>query len=109
MTVFKWSPLELFASENQLVSIRYNLAGDDGQNVVESEGTVTLDQAVANKPLADIVESDLIQWLEQSTTQDGVNLIKSNIEDQLMALKLAETLAITKVEFPWLAGTFTIA
>lgn len=109
MTTFTWTPLELFASEGQLVSIRYKLAGDDGQNVVESEGNLTLDPNIANKPLANIVESDLVQWLDQSTTIDGVNLIKSNIEDQLMSLKLAETLAITKVEFPWLAGTFTIA
>jgi hypothetical protein len=108
MTIFTWTPLELFASENKLVAIHYRITAVDGEHTVESEGNLTLLPETANKTLASIVESDLIQWLDKDTTQDGVNLIKSNLEDQIMKLKIVDTLAVQKVDFPWLAGTFTI-
>jgi hypothetical protein len=103
-----WKPLELFASENLLVSVRYLITANDGQNTVESEGNHSFADGTANKPLDQIVESDIIQWIEKDTTIDGVNPIKSNLEDQLIKLKLADTLKVSKVDFPWLAGTFTI-
>lgn len=106
--MFKWKPLELFASENLLVAVRYSMTAEDGEHTVESQGNHTFLPGTVNKDLADIVESDIVQWLEKDTTIDGVNPIKSNLEEQLMKLKLEDTLAITKVDFPWLAGTFTI-
>lgn len=106
MTTYTWTPLELFANGNQLVSIFYQITAVDGEYKVESQGNLTLLPGTANKPLTEIVESDLIQWLDKDTTQDGVNIIKSNLEDQLMKLKTADE--SVKVDFPWLAGTFTI-
>jgi len=106
--MFKWTPLELFASDNLLVAVRYSIVAQDGEHIVESQGNHTFLTDTVNKNLADIVESDIVQWLEKDTTIDGVNPIKSNLEEQLMKLKLADTLAITKVDFPWLVGTFTI-
>lgn len=108
MIKYTWKFLELFASEDQLISVRYLIVGDDGQNSVASEGSLVFQSETVTKPLADIVESDLIQWAEKDTTVDGVNLIKSNLEDQLKSLAIKKTLAISKVDFPWLAGTFTI-
>lgn len=108
MISYKWNFLELFASENQLISVRYLLSADDGQNIAESEGSLIFKPETANKSLADIVESDLVQWAEKDTTVDDVNLIKSNLEDQLKNLAIKQTLAVSKVDFPWLAGTFTI-
>jgi hypothetical protein len=108
MLLFKWKPLELFASENQLISIRYEITGSDGENTVKSEGNLTFQPTTVTKSLPDLVETDLIQWIEKDTTIDGVNLIKSNLEEQLTSLKLKKTLAINKVDFPWLSGTFTI-
>lgn len=106
--MFKWTPLELFASENVLVAVRYLAEANDGENTVQSEGNHTFLPNTANKRLSEIIESDIVQWLEKDTTIDGVNPIKSNLEEQLMNLKLAKTLAVAKVDFPWLAGTFTI-
>lgn len=108
MTTFNWKPIELFASENQLISVRYLLTAIDGEHTVESEGNHVFLPNTANKNLATIVESDIVQWLEKDLTVDGVNPIKSNLEDQITNLKLADTLAVGKVDFPWLAGTFTI-
>ena len=106
--MFTWKPLELFASENTLIAVRYLITANDGQNTVEGEGNHTFLPNTANKNLNEIVESDIVQWLEKDTTIDGVNPIKSNLEDQLISLKLADTLKVSKVDFPWLAGTFTI-
>ena len=79
------------------------LSGTDKIVTVQSEGKHTFSDGLVNKSLEQIVESDIIQWLEKDTTIDGVNAIKLAIENQLNSLKTAE-----KVDFPWLAGTFTI-
>jgi hypothetical protein len=100
---YKWKFLELFANNEQLISVRYLLSGTDNANTVESEGAHTFSVGVANKPLSTIVESDLVQWIEKDTTQDDVNPIKLAIENQLKALN-----SVQKVDFPWLAGTFTV-
>lgn len=101
--MFTWKLLELFANEEQLIGVRYLLIGTDEINTVESEGKHTFSDGIVKKPLNEIVESDIVQWLEKDTTQDDVNLIKLAIENQLKSLKSSK-----KVDFPWLANTFTI-
>jgi len=103
MINFNWKILELFAQDKKLISIRYLLSGTDNKNTVESEGQHTFTDGIANKQLDQIVESDIVQWLEKDTTQDDVNPIKLAIENQLKAIE-----NVQKVDFPWLAGTFTI-
>ena len=101
--IFTWKLLELFANGNQLVSVRYVLVGTNDTNTIESEGQHIFNDGTVNKPLDQIVESDLVQWIEKDTTQDDVNPIKLAVENQLKALE-----NVQKVDFPWLAGTFTI-
>jgi hypothetical protein len=101
--MFTWTLLELFAEKNQLISVRYLLSGTDGKITVQSEGKHTFTEGTVNKPLNVIVESDIVQWLEKDTTQDDVNPIKLAVQNQINSLKITE-----KVDFPWLAGTFTI-
>jgi len=101
--MFKWKFLELFANGDQLVAVRYLLLGTDGTNNIESEGKHNFEIGTVNKSLADIVESDLVQWIEKDTTKDDINPIKLVIENQLKALETAK-----KVDFPWLANTFTV-
>ena len=103
MISFQWKILDIFANSEQLVSVTYLLSGTDGTNTVESKGKHTFSNGIVNKSLADIVESDLVQWLEKDTIQDDVNLIKLAIENQLKAIENAK-----KVDFPWLANTFTV-
>jgi len=59
-------------------------------------GTVT-------KKIANIVEGDIWQWIEQDITKDGINPIKLTIENQLNTIE-----NVKKVDLPWLANTFTI-
>lgn len=101
--MFTWKILELFAENSQLVSVRYLLSGIDKGLTVQSEGKHTFSDGLVNKSLEQIVESDILQWLEKDTTKDGVNAIKLAVENQLKSIKTNE-----KVDFPWLAGTFTI-
>ena len=101
--MFTWKLLELFAADNLLSSVRYLIVANDGEHTVESEGNHVFSNGIANKPLDQIVESDIVQWLEKDTTIDGINPIKLAIENQLKALNNTK-----KVDFPWLAGTFTI-
>ena len=100
---YKWKFLELFADNDQLISVRYLVSATDNINTVESEGVHIFENNTANKLLSTIVESDLVQWIEKDTTKDDVNPIKLAIESQLNALNTTK-----KVDFPWLAGTFTI-
>jgi hypothetical protein len=101
--MFTWKILDLFANDDKLVGVRYLLSGTDNQVTVQSEGNHTFSDGIVNKSLAEIVESDIVQWLEKDTTNDDVNAIKLAVENQLNGLKTSE-----KVDFPWLAGTFTI-
>ena len=101
--MFTWKIKELYANGNQLVSVTYLLSGTDGTNTVESKGKHTFSNGIVNKSLADIVESDILQWIEKDTIQDDVNPIKLAIENQLKAIENAK-----KVDFPWLANTFTV-
>lgn len=101
--MFTWTILELFANDNKLISVKYLITGTDDLNIVKSEGNHTFSDGIVNKSLDKIVESDIIQWLEKDTTQDEINPIKLSVENQLKNLKNVE-----KIDFPWLAGTFTI-
>jgi hypothetical protein len=79
------------------------LKAQDEQNTVETEGEHTFLEGTINKPLSEIKKDDLTRWIEQDTTQEDVNLIKSNLENQLEALKKSE-----KIDFPWETNTFNI-
>lgn len=103
MINYTWKFLELFADNDKLSAVRYLLTGTDGQVTVGSEGKHIFEDGTVNKSLDQIVESDIIQWLEKDTTQDDVNLIKLAIENQLKAIE-----NVKKIDFPWLANTFTI-
>lgn len=99
---FNWSILETFG-EKTITSVRYLLKAQDEENTVETEGNHEFSKGLVCKPLSEIKESDLIGWIESDTTQDGINPIKLNLENQLEALKTSK-----KIAFPWESDTFTI-
>jgi hypothetical protein len=100
MINFTWKIFEIF---DEAKSVRYLLTAFDGQNFVNTEGNHVFSNGLINKNFAEIKESDLIGWLESDTTKDDVNALKLNLEKQLKALETAK-----KVDFPWLANTFTV-
>jgi hypothetical protein len=102
MIDFKWSILEIFGDQT-ITKVRYLLKAQDEQNTVETEGEHTFLEGSITKPISEIKEQDLIGALIQDTTQEEVNLIKSNLESQLEALKTSK-----KIDFPWETNTFNI-
>ena len=96
---YTWKILEISAEAK---SVHYLLSVTDGVNIVESEGNHIFSDGIVNLPFEQIKNSNLIDWLNQDTTKDDVNAIKLNLENQLKALENNK-----KVEFPWLADTFT--
>jgi hypothetical protein len=102
MFTYKWSILDTFGNEN-ITKVRYLLKAQDGENSVETEGNHEFSEGLICKPLSEIKESDLIGWLESDTTQNNVNPIKLNLENQLKTLKTSN-----KIGLPWEAETFTI-
>jgi hypothetical protein len=102
MITYTWSILEIFGDQT-ISKVRYLLKAQDEQNTVETEGEHTFLKGTIIKPVSEIKEDDLTRWIEQDTTQDDVNLIKSNLENQLEALKTSK-----KIDFPWETNTFNI-
>ena len=101
--MFIWKILELFANDDKLTAVRYLLSGTDGKITVSSEGRHDFKDGTVNKSLSETVESDIVQWIEKDTTQGDINPIKLAIENQIKALEISQ-----KVDFPWLANTFTV-
>jgi len=98
--MFTWKILEISAEAK---SVRYLLNATDGVNTVSSEGNHVFSDGSINKPFSEIVEQDLINWLNNDHVEDDVNGIKQNLIKQLKELQNNQ-----KVEMPWLANTFTI-
>jgi hypothetical protein len=49
-----------------------------------------------------VTEEMIASWIEQETMKDGINLIKSRLEEQLNELNKAQS-----VVAPWLPQVFT--
>ena len=103
MTQFNWSILETFGNGLTITKVRYFVEATNEGNIVKTEGEHTFNEGTVCKPLEEIKEENLIAWVQQDTTKDEVNIIKSNLEKKLESLKSSE-----KADFPWLANTFTI-
>jgi hypothetical protein len=103
MITYTWSILEIFANNEQIEKVKYLLKAQDESNTVETEGYHCFSEGAIFKPFAEIKEENLIAWLDRDTTQDDINIIKLNLENQLEALKTSK-----KVAPPWEADTFTI-
>jgi len=102
MITYTWSILEIFGNQT-IAKVRYLLKAQDETNMVQTGGYHEFTEGLVNKPLSQVIESDLIGWLVSDTTQDGVNPIKLNLENQLKSLKINQ-----KIDFPWEKNTFTV-
>jgi hypothetical protein len=89
---FTWKILELFVNAK---GVKYYVQATDGKNTTDSEGNYYFPEGKVNMPFDQIKEQNLIDWIDKEA-------VESNLTAQLQALDSDK-----KVEFPWLADTFT--
>ena len=99
---FTWKILELSAENEIITHAKYSVIAKDGDISVETEGNWWFNNPVITIPFADVTEEMVISWIEQETMKDGVNLIKSRLEEQLNVVN-----SDTTVIAPWLPQVFT--
>ena len=96
----KWKILDIYAEGELITHVRYHASIDE----VETEGHWYFREPQLNIKLADVTEEILIEWITKEAIQDGVNPIKSRLEEQLAALNKTE-----KVYPPWKPKVFTVS
>jgi hypothetical protein len=88
MTTFNWKILEISADNDLITHAKYHVTAEaETGEKVETEGNWWFSDKILKKPFAEIAETDVASWIENETTQNGVNLIKSRLEEQLASLK----------------------
>ena len=103
MITFEWKILEISADGDLITHAKYHvLAQADTGEKVETEGNWWFSDKILNKPFNEVTEADVILWIQNETTQNGVNLIKSRLEEQLASLQGNRV-----VVAPWLPQIFT--
>ena len=103
MTTFLWKILEISADGELITHAKYHVTAEaDTGEKVESEGNWWFSEKILKKPFAEITEADVALWIENETTQNGVNPIKSRLEEQLASIKGNRV-----VVAPWLPQIFT--
>ena len=90
--MFTWKILEIFAD---CKGVKYLSSVIEGKNIVETKGNYYFPEGKVNLPFEKIKEQNLIDWIDKEA-------VEYNLQAQLQAMDSDK-----KVEFPWLADTFT--
>jgi len=99
---YKWQINELSAENGLITHAKYHLTLSDDTNSVETEGNWWFKNPVLNIPFDQVTEENVISWLENDAIKDGVNVIKSRLEEQLAILEKSNV-----VVPPWKPQVFT--
>lgn len=99
---YKWSILDISAKDGLITHAKYKVELSDQDQIVETEGNWFFDKPVLKVPFDKVTEEMVCSWIEQETMKDGVNLIKSRLEEQLNELNKASS-----VIPPWMPQVFT--
>ena len=90
--MINWKILNLFAEAK---GVKFLVSITDGNKTIEQEGNYWFPEGKVNLPFEQIKEQNLIDWIDKDA-------IESNLQAQLQAMDSDK-----KIEFPWLADTFT--
>jgi hypothetical protein len=97
--IFAWRILDIYAEGELITHVRYHAS----IGKVETEGNWYFREPQFNTPLANVTEEMLIEWIEKEAIQDGVNPIKSRLEEQLKAIQPE------KIYPPWKPKVFSVS
>lgn len=101
MTTFKWKILETVVQDDFLKSLKYYCKAEDGDLSVDTEGYWSMKKTYI--VTSDSYETEVVNWLIDETTQDGVNAIKSRLQEQLDNLRNPVSTSL-----PWAVPTFKV-
>jgi hypothetical protein len=99
--IYTWKILEISAKNEIITHAKYQVIAKNKDNFVENEGNWWFQFLELKVPFADVTEEMVVSWIEKETTKDGINLIKSRLEEQLNVLEVQEN-----VVAPWLPQVF---
>lgn len=99
---YTWFILDISAKNDLITHAKYKVQLSDNNNIVETEGNWWFANPTLITPFNEVTEEMVASWIEQETMKDGINLIKSRLEEQLNMLNNDET-----VVAPWLPQVFT--
>lgn len=101
MVTFQWKILEATCIDNQITHAKYYCKATDGDLSVETEGNAYGDFSFGI-PYKDITEQNVVTAVKKLYVQDGINLIESNLTEQLQNLGKSTVLP------PWHVETFKV-
>jgi len=99
---YKWSIIDISAENGLITHAKYKVELSDKKQIVETEGNWWFQKPLLEIPFEQVTEEMVCSWIEQETMKDGINLIKSRLEEQLNELNKQST-----VVAPWLPQVFT--
>jgi hypothetical protein len=99
---FEWKIIELHAAKDKITSAKYFIEATSNGNKVETEGYCYFNES-GDVPLAEVTEAQVIQWIKELTTVDGVCHITKRLAEQLNYLDTQK-----KISLPWQPKTFKL-
>jgi hypothetical protein len=99
---FIWKILEISADNELITHAKYSVECKEEDISVSTEGNWWFANPTIKTPFLEVTEDMVASWIEQETMKDGINLIKSRLEEQLNAIKNSKI-----VIAPWLPQVFT--
>ena len=101
---YVWTINDIEAENEQITKVYYTCTFTDDDFKVETEGWWDIRPRIPMPVFKEITHNNVCVWVEEDSTQNGVNIIKSRLAEQL------ENLKKEKVKMPWLpAETFKVS
>jgi len=101
---FIWKIYELKGDDKAISQAKYYLALIEDDLRIETEGYCDFDTTNATIPTSQVTEEMVANWIDESTTQNGVSSLKSRLIEQLEAVKKQQEIAL-----PWKPPTFRLS
>ena len=99
---YVWKVEEMSANDGLITHAKYRCTVFEDDKFVETEGNWWFNDPSMKIPFEQVSEEIVAQWIEKEATKDGVNVIKSRLEEQLALLEKSKS-----VVPPWKPQVFT--
>jgi len=101
--MFDWKITKISTEKGAIIHAHYVCKLINDPYEVATEGNWYFSDKIIKKPLEEIKEQDIADWIEKESMQNGVSTIKLRLEEQMQSLQNDQT-----VSLPWLPKTFKL-